>query len=89
MRLPVLAESLHIYKRYLHEHKLNPAHFDYITGEGSIRGRRGVVLAVGKWWRNPNYRNEGFSLSLSSHVSVGGISLIPAQWESEDRVNLL
>jgi hypothetical protein len=89
MRLPVLAENQHTFKRYLHEHKLNPAHFDYVTGEGSIRGRRGVIMTVGKWWRNPTYRSEGFSMALSSHVSVGGISLIPAVWESEDKLNLL
>lgn len=89
-RVPVMAESQHAFKQYIEEHKLNRGHFDYISGEGSIRGRRGVILTVGKWWRNPNFqRNEDFAQILNGMVNTGCISLIPAVWESEDRRNLL
>lgn len=86
MRIPVLAENYNMFMMYIRENDLNRGHFDYLGTENSIRGRRGVILTVGRWWRNPNYRNEGFAKELSSCVNTGLISIIPAQWEREDRL---
>lgn len=89
MRIPVLAENLRMFNLYIESNKLNRGHFDYVVGQGSIRGRRGVILTVGKWWRNPTYRNQDFYEALTSIVNVGGISLVPAMWDIEDNRNLL
>lgn len=78
-RVPILAKNNHLLRVYLKEHNLNPAHFDYITGESSIRGRSGVILALGKWWLNPNYRNEWFEECLRSMVTSNIVSLIPVK----------
>jgi hypothetical protein len=89
MRAPVLAESLTVFNAYINEHKLNRSHFDYISNHTSIRGRRGVFLTVGRWWRNPNYRTEWFYEALKGSMNNGNCSLIDVKWESEERYELL
>jgi hypothetical protein len=89
MRVPVLAENKRVFEEYIRYHRLNRGHFDYIVGQNVIRGRRGIILTIGKWWRNPSYRNEDFAEILKVHVNTGNISLIPVVWDIDDNINLL
>lgn len=85
----VLAQDYRYFKRYISENKLNPSHFEYISSSTGLRGRRGIVLLVGKWWRNSNYRNEDFTNYLIQARDIGRCSLLEAKWEAEDRYELL
>lgn len=86
---PIFAESYRIFRTYLSEHQLNPRHFAYIHSDHNIRGYRGVAITIGRWWRNPKYRNIDFYGILNSMVTQGTISVIHGSWVSEDRYLLL
>lgn len=74
---PVIAESRKHYEQYIEENGFNPVHFHYITGsENGLRGRRGMILMLGRWWRNPNYKNEGFAQTLSFYRKSQMCSLV-------------
>lgn len=88
MGIPVLSEDFKVFKKYLEDHNFNQNHFDYIVGSDSIRGRRGAVLLLGRWWRNPNYRNKGFAETLRAYVDGKIVSLVDVKWEKEDLVDL-
>jgi hypothetical protein len=86
-KVRVLAENQREFRRYIDENNLNLGHFEYVGV--NIRGVRGAMITVGKWWRNPNYRNEEFAHYLSMCVNAGLISLIPAIWGEEYQYQLL
>ncbi|KEK23967.1 hypothetical protein [Bacillus gaemokensis] len=81
---PVLAQSLSAFKAYIEEHKLNISHFSYINSGDNLRGYRGLIITVGRWWRNDRYRSIEFYDTINSLVYNGHVSVIQGTWESED-----
>lgn len=80
---PVLAESQRAFDEYIRQHQLNTRHFSYIRNEWNLRGYRGLVVTVGRWWRNGRYRTEGFYEEINSLIYKGDISIIQGTWDSQ------
>lgn len=75
MKTPVLAQDMHSYQKFLESKGLDPKHFKYVYLEESIRGVRGLVLAVGDYWRNPAYTAK-FHEYLKCQVKAGHVSVL-------------
>lgn len=80
----VLAENRSVFQSYLQYNKLNPQHFAYINRSETIRGYSGVILTVGRWWRNDNYEMQSFRDYVNTLVNRGVISIIAVNWETND-----
>ena len=85
----VLAENIDVFNRFIIDSKGAKKHFDYIESYNSLFGRRGVVLLVGRWWRNPNYRNDFFVEELNSKILSGLFSVVNVSLKNEEISDLL
>lgn len=77
--MPILAENYRIFRRFIEEHNLNVGHFAYIQTSDNIRGHRGVILAIGRWWINDAY-NSDFHYDLEQRARTGQVSVVKGIW---------
>lgn len=83
----VMAESNHHYREFIKTENLDVSHFRYVSTTHGLRGHRGDVVAVGRYWSNPVYRNIEFSHFLRGYVDCGAIRLIKGE-EREHAIHL-
>lgn len=72
---PILAEDYNEFKKFIWDNNLNIGHFAYITSQNTIRGQRGLIIAVGRWWRNKSYTSD-FHDYLEQMARIGVISVV-------------
>lgn len=76
---PVLAENYRIFRRFITENNLNVGHFAYVITSDNLRGQRGTVLAVGRWWKNDAYTSD-FQYVLEQYARSGQVSVVKGLW---------
>lgn len=81
----VLAPNREAFMGYLADNRLNPAHFHFISGVNDTRGIRGVVISVGRWWRNHGYQNADFLNAFDSMIKTGAVSHVQIPNPSQHR----
>jgi len=86
---PILAENETKFRSYLKEHKLNSRHFSYIATSENLRGYRGLIITVGRWWRNPRYDNPRFYEFINSLTYGGRVSIIQGTWDYDESHDLI
>lgn len=78
---PVLAENYEVFVRFIKEQNLNIGHFAYISHYEGIKGYRGLIITVSRYWRNPNYNADFFSC-LEDMSKIGHVSVIKGLWST-------
>lgn len=72
---PILAENYSEFRKFIRTNNLNVGHFAYVTNYENIRGQRGLIMAVGRWWRNKNYTSD-FHEYLLQLARMGVVSVV-------------
>lgn len=72
---PILVQDYIEFKRFIRENNLNIGHFAYVVNQDTIRGHRGLIMAVGRWWLNKNY-DADFHRLLEGYARMGIVSVV-------------
>lgn len=80
----VLAENFGEVVNYVKNNNLNMKHFEYSVGKNTFSGYRGVVILLGRWWRNPAYESKEFFGLLNYYKDTGSISCVKVQTDKDD-----
>ncbi|HDR8454007.1 TPA: hypothetical protein QC364_000799 [Bacillus cereus] len=78
---PILAENYDIYRKFISEKNLNLRHFAYISNKDNLQGYQGLIITIGRWWRNKSY-NADFHDSLERSAHKGDVSVVKGLWSS-------
>ncbi len=79
--VPILAESYDIFRKFVHENNLSLKHFAYISTKENLKDYQGLVITIGRWWRNESY-NADFHKQLEDYAHDGQVSVVKGLWST-------